>query len=324
MSTLPAASIGDDAALLPVAAEAREHLDLEREAGEPLAEGVEVLLREHGRRHEHGDLLAVHHGLERGAQGDLGLAVADVAADQAVHRARVLHVALDVVNGAELVGRLDVRERRLELRLPWRVGREGVALGDLARGVELQQLLRHLLDGAAHSRFRARPLLRAEASERRPVLARSDVAADAVGLVRRHEEAVGVRVLQLQVLALFAADTLAREPGEPRDAVLDVYDEVARHEVGEERFASGALPGWSATLLAEAEHLGVGEERQAGAFFADGPAVRERAVHQRERAAAELRLCHRVGYAGEDIVLFEQLDQALGLRRHDDDLLAAA
>ena len=27
---------------------------------EPLAERAEVLLREHGRRHEHGDLLAVH------------------------------------------------------------------------------------------------------------------------------------------------------------------------------------------------------------------------------------------------------------------------
>ena len=36
----------------------------------------------------------VQHGLEGGAQGHLGLAVADIAADQAVHRAGALHVAL--------------------------------------------------------------------------------------------------------------------------------------------------------------------------------------------------------------------------------------
>jgi hypothetical protein len=47
-----------------------------------------VLLHEQRRGHEHGHLLAVLHGLERGAYGDLGLAVADVAADDAVHRDR--------------------------------------------------------------------------------------------------------------------------------------------------------------------------------------------------------------------------------------------
>jgi hypothetical protein len=41
-----------------------------------------MLLREDRGRHEHRDLLVVHHGLERGADRDLGLAVAHVAADQ--------------------------------------------------------------------------------------------------------------------------------------------------------------------------------------------------------------------------------------------------
>ncbi len=36
---------------------------------------------------EHGDLLAILHGFEGGAHGDFGFAVADVAAEQAVHRA---------------------------------------------------------------------------------------------------------------------------------------------------------------------------------------------------------------------------------------------
>ena len=59
-----------------------------------------MLLGEDRRRDEHQDLLAVLGGLEGGAQGDLGLAVADVAADQAVHRVRRLHVVLDVVDGS--------------------------------------------------------------------------------------------------------------------------------------------------------------------------------------------------------------------------------
>ncbi len=84
----------DDALLLAAGAEAREQLDANRIIRHALAERVEMLLRQHGRRHQHGDLLAVHHRFERGADGDLGFAVADVAADQAVHRLGAFHVGL--------------------------------------------------------------------------------------------------------------------------------------------------------------------------------------------------------------------------------------
>jgi hypothetical protein len=66
--------------------EARQHLDAHGIPLEAAAEGVEVLLRQHRRRHQHGDLFAVHHRGERGAHGDLGLAVPDVATDEPVHR----------------------------------------------------------------------------------------------------------------------------------------------------------------------------------------------------------------------------------------------
>ena len=91
---------------------------VDRELRVALGEGLEVLLDEQRRRHEHGDLLAVLHRLERRPHRDLGLAVADVAADQAVHRDGPLHVGLDLVDGAQLVGRLDVGEGVLELALP--------------------------------------------------------------------------------------------------------------------------------------------------------------------------------------------------------------
>jgi hypothetical protein len=69
-----------------------------------------------------GHLLAVHHRLERRTHGDLGLAVADVAAEQAVHRRGRFHVLLDVGNGSRLIRRQFVRKRALEFLLPVGVG----------------------------------------------------------------------------------------------------------------------------------------------------------------------------------------------------------
>ena len=117
----------DGLALLGGGAEARDVLDRERVVAQPLGERAEVLLGEDRRRHEHQGLLAGVGRLERGAQRDLGLAVADVAADQPVHRALGLHVLLDRLDRVALVGRLAVREVLLELAQPVRVGLEGVA-----------------------------------------------------------------------------------------------------------------------------------------------------------------------------------------------------
>ena len=77
--------LGEDAALLGGGAEARDHADLDGQVGEALAEGHVVLLGEDRGGHQHQRLLAGLGGLEGGAQGHLGLAVAHVAADEAVH-----------------------------------------------------------------------------------------------------------------------------------------------------------------------------------------------------------------------------------------------
>ena len=77
-----------DRVLLLRGAEARDHLDVDGEVGEAALEALVVLEGEDGGGREDGDLLAVLHGLEGGAHGDLGLAVADIAAEQAVHGLR--------------------------------------------------------------------------------------------------------------------------------------------------------------------------------------------------------------------------------------------
>ena len=73
-----------------VGAEAAEHFDADRVVEHPLAKGFEMLLREHGRRREDGDLFAFHDRLEGGANRDLGFAETDIAADQPIHRARAV------------------------------------------------------------------------------------------------------------------------------------------------------------------------------------------------------------------------------------------
>ena len=86
-STLPAGKSASTCFDLLRRPEARDHLDAHREVAEALAEGVPVLLGEDRRRHEHQHLLPVHRDRERRAQRHLGLAEADVAADEPVHRA---------------------------------------------------------------------------------------------------------------------------------------------------------------------------------------------------------------------------------------------
>ena len=123
-------------------AQAGDALDPERQVGEALAEGAEVLLGEDRGRHQHHHLLAVGGRLDRGPQRDLGLAEADVAADQPVHRPLGLHVALHRLDRLQLVGGLAVGEGRLHRDLPLAVGREGVAPAGAPLGVEVEQLAR--------------------------------------------------------------------------------------------------------------------------------------------------------------------------------------
>ena len=145
-STWPRRSSSEHLLLLARGAKAREDIHLDRESLHPVAEGLVVLPGQDGGGHQDGALLAVHHALEGRADGHLGLAEADIAAQQAVHRHRALHVGLDLLDAAQLVVGLVVGEAPLKVVLPVGVLPEGVALGGLALGVELDQLVCHVLD----------------------------------------------------------------------------------------------------------------------------------------------------------------------------------
>ena len=238
MSSLPVGEARQSLPDLGGLAKARDHLDLDREVRQALAEGAEVLLGEDRGRNQHHHLLAVRDGLVRGAQRDLGLAVADVAADQPVHRALRLQVGLHRLDRLELVGGLAVGEGALEHQLPLAVGREGVAAASPALGVEVEQLPRQLARGAAGARLDALPARRAQRRELRRLAPGADVAGDLGQLVGGREDAVVAPVAQLQVVAGDPGDGLRLEAGEAGDPVVLVDDVVAHPQVGEGRQAT--------------------------------------------------------------------------------------
>ena len=197
-STLPAREVLEDGLLLGLRAEPADHVDAHGKRREALAQRLLVLERQDRRRREDRDLLAVHHRLERGAHGDFGLAVADIAAQQAIHRRRRLHVALDVGDRRALIGRQLVRKGVLELLLPVRVGGKRVAGDGLARGVELQQLLGHVAHGLLDARLGLLPRRAAEPIDRR--LRRAGVFLDQIEPLDGHEQLVVAGVAQLHEL----------------------------------------------------------------------------------------------------------------------------
>ena len=74
-----------------------------------------MLLRQDRGRNQDRRLLAAAGRQEGCPQRHLGLAVADVAADEAVHGNGLLHVGQDVVDRLELVRRFFVGEAGLEI-----------------------------------------------------------------------------------------------------------------------------------------------------------------------------------------------------------------
>ncbi len=231
-----------------------------------------MLLDEDRGRSEDGHLLSVLDGLERRADGDLGLSVSNVPADQQVHGPRQLHSPLHLLRDALLVGRLVVDERRLHLALPARVGAEGVRVADPAGGVELEELSRHGLNRVLRPLLQLLPVTAPQAVEARRRVIRAvldirDPAFHQIGAVVGHPEEVALRVLDHQRLQLFARDADALQPAVAPDAVVEVNDIVAGHQRRERLQRRPTRRAWPSLRAARAtEYLVIGEkpERRIG------------------------------------------------------------
>ena len=152
MSIVPSAMPSIAALISLVRAEARQLGHLDRPVAEAVGDGLVVLLGQQRGRRQDRHLLAAHHRDEGGAQRDLGLAEADVAADQPVHRLGADHVLDHGVDRRALVGRLLEAEAGGKRLVVVRGIAERVALARSAARVQVQQFgggVAHLLGGLA-------------------------------------------------------------------------------------------------------------------------------------------------------------------------------
>ena len=103
----------------------------------------------------------------------------------------------------------------------------------LRSAYRFEQLAGELLGGPPGARLDRLPAGAAELRQRRVRAAGADVAADLGQLVDGDEHAVRARVLEVQVVARDAGHRLGVEPGEPREPVVLVHDDVAGPQIGE-------------------------------------------------------------------------------------------
>ena len=105
-----------------------------------------MLISEHRGGHQHSHLLRVGSCLEGRPYGHLGLAEAHIATHKPVHRPGTLHVMLHILRSLELIRRILIEERSLELMLHESVGAESEAFLTTPFSIELYQIARYVLD----------------------------------------------------------------------------------------------------------------------------------------------------------------------------------
>jgi hypothetical protein len=282
------------------ALEPRKLRDAHRPVGEAVGEGLEVLLGEQRGRAEHEHLLAIGHRNEGGAQRDLGLAEADVAADQAVHRLSSRHVGGHGLDRCRLVGRLLEAEAGGERFHVMGSDGKGMTQAGCALRVEREQLSR----GVAHllrcARLRLVPLPAAELVQRRFLGLRAAVTADHAELRDGHVELVAALVLEQQELALAVLQAERLQPQVAADSVLLVHHRVADLELGE--VAQHPLDGGALLRAARAPshharvELCLGDDRPA--FASQREAVRDRRDGELQGSGALLELFEAGGRRG--------------------------
>ena len=230
---------------LPRRYQARQPADLDRQALEALDEGAVVLPRQQGRRADHGDLLARHRRDERRPKRHLGLAKADVAADQPIHRLAGRQIIKHVGNGLQLVVGLGIGEAGTEFLVEALLRAHRLAAANGAFGRDSDQPVGHVGDALLQPGLARLPGDAAQAVELGALLARA-VAAQHVDVLDRHEQLVAAFVGQPQAVVTRELDFERHQALVAADAVLAVHDQVAvaqRRGLGDEALRRPALAG---------------------------------------------------------------------------------
>ena len=231
---------GYDLALLGRREEPTEHLDPDRERREPFLHRREVLLCKQRCRDQDSRLFPVLNRLEHRTQRNLGLAEPHVTEDQTVHRRLGFHIRLHIGDRRQLVGRLFVRERSLELALPRCIGVEPVSRGAGPCPVQIYHGLGYHGHGLPDLAARLGPLRAAHAGQARRLT--PGVATDGRELVGRDIELVTGGVLDEQVVACSTGDIPVHEAFEPSNAMVMVDNVIAGVQISIGLFVAFSAP----------------------------------------------------------------------------------
>ncbi len=238
--------------------EARELADLHRQAAKAVREGPVVLAGQQRGRHHDRHLATTHDGEKGGPQRHLGLAEADIAADQPVHRASDGQVRQRVLDGTLLVFGLGEGKARGELGIETFGRFDAVDRLQLARRGDLDQLGGHVLQALLDPRLAGLPVGATQAVEFRRALLRA-IARKDLDVLHRHIELVAAVIGHHQTVVGRAAHVERDQALVSADAVLDMDDEIAFREsgdLGEEVLGPAALGAGPGQALAQDVLLG--------------------------------------------------------------------
>ncbi len=117
--------------------QSREHSHFNAEIPHPLYKGIIMLPSQYRCRNEHRHLFSVHNRLKSGPYRNLGLSVADITTDKAVHALLTFHVRFCVLDGAHLVFRFLIGEQFLKFLLPHGILFKRMPFPGLPLGVQI-------------------------------------------------------------------------------------------------------------------------------------------------------------------------------------------
>ena len=190
-----------------------------------------MLARQQRGRHHHGDLLAVDGGDEGRAQRHFGLAEADIAAHQPVHRAAGAEILDGGLDRGELVVGFLVGKAGAELVIGAGPDAQPRRIAQLPLGRDLDQLARDLADAALHARLARLPAAAAEPVEF-DIGVIGAVARQQVDVLDRQEQLGAFGVMNLQAVVRRAGRLDRLQADETADAVIDVHHQIAGGEAG--------------------------------------------------------------------------------------------
>ncbi len=161
-----------------------------------------MLLCEYRCWNQYGRLPALAHCLEGRPDRNLRLPVAHIPADQAIHDPRRFHVLLRVSNCLKLVLCLLKGKQFLKLRLERGVRTVRISFSVRPYGVQVDKVLRNLLNRGAHPCLGVGPCLAAELRYLRRLRVGSGILLNQVKLSRQNIQVRFSGVLDLHVVLL--------------------------------------------------------------------------------------------------------------------------